>query len=89
MAKLMVEYPGHPGAQPFLPLEDVRILLRLKGEQKSLDPSLSLKRQLKEQWRPLDQEALDALGFEQLTEEIRTADVYVELELFESYGSVN
>jgi hypothetical protein len=89
MAKLMVAYPGREGALPFSPLEGSTILLRLDGEKKPLDPSLSLKRQLEGRWKPLDQEALEGLGIHELTEDIRHGEVYVMLELFEMYGSLN
>lgn len=89
MSKLMIAFPAREGAMPFSPLQGNTIMLRLKGADKPLDPSLSLKRQLKDQWKTLDQAALDELGMENLTEDIRHAETYVELELFEQYGSPN
>lgn len=89
MSKLMMSFPGREGSLPFSPLEGSTILLRRRGEEQPLDPSLSLKRQLEDHWRPLDQEALDELGFGELTEDIRHGEAYVVLELFEQYGSLN
>lgn len=89
LAKLMIAFPGRPGSKPFSPLKGSTILLRPVGELQPLDPSLSMKRTLKDRWKPLDQEALDNLGMQELTENIREAESYVELELFEMYGSLN
>lgn len=87
LAKLMIEFPDREGSRPFLPIDGVEYRLKIKGADDALNPMVMMHRAFAGQWKMLDQEALDRLGFEQLTEELRHGESYIELELVETHAS--
>jgi len=87
LAKLMVQYPEREGSRPFLPLDNIEYRLQVKGADDALNPMVMMHRALAGLWKILDQEALDRLGFDQLTEELRHGENYIELELVETHAS--
>lgn len=86
-AKLMIEYPDREGIRPFLPLPDVQYRLKITDQEAELKAASMMKRQFQGHWKELTDDELQRLGFNELTEELRSAEVFIELDLIEVHAS--